>query len=46
MVLELPTADTAADVRAKVDTTEYSLPLHSLSQVTVRFHAVYPLSSA
>ena len=45
MVLNTPTADTAVDDRAKVDATKYPLPLHFLSPVTVRLHAVYPLSS-
>ena len=45
MVLKLPTVDTAVDDRAKVDATKYPLPLHFLSPVTVRLHAVYPLSS-
>ena len=45
MVLEMPMVDIAADDGAKADATEYPLPLHLLSQVTERFHAVYPLSS-
>ena len=45
MVLNTPTADTAADDRAKVDATKYPLPLHFLSPVTVRLHAVCSLSS-
>ena len=43
--MRLPTADTAVDDRAKVDATKYPLPLHFLSLVTVRLHAVCPLSS-
>ena len=44
MVLEMPTVDIAVDDRAKVGATEYPLPLHLLPQVTMRLHAVYPLS--